>query len=96
MTEEQAHSVIQILNEECNSNIAGYNVDAFISYFTKKDGLNKEWRFMGALGFGGKCKFNSNFQHPYVDCYREHETPEILDMITKANDRLADLFAKAP
>jgi hypothetical protein len=49
----------------------------------------REWRFQGALGFGGK--FWANGGEWYVNCYREDETPERRAMITQANEALRDL-----
>ena len=48
-----------------------------------------EYRFIGALGFGGKFWINDG--RLYVTCYREDETPERLAMIERANRRLAEL-----
>lgn len=53
----------------------------------------REWRFCGALGFGGKLR-DRRFTYDglprfYVDCYREDETPERRKMIDAANARLA-------
>ena len=90
LTEEQAHEAIKILNEECRANIRPRDEYGFIHYVTKEDEWrNKEWRFQGALGFGGKFRVNNSKPHPYVDCYREDETPERLKMIERANARLA-------
>ena len=50
-----------------------------------------EYRFCGALGFGGKFRYDPFDNRWYVDCYREDETPERLAMIEQANRRLADL-----
>lgn len=46
-----------------------------------------EFRFQGALGFGGKIWHNDH--RVYVSCYREDETPEILAVIDSTNARLA-------
>ena len=68
----------------------------FIYHFTKSPPPG-EWRFSGALGFGGKLH-----THPgwwvnsdrcwvmYVDYYREDETPERRNAMEKANARLAE------
>lgn len=88
LTEEQALAAIEILNEECAANIKPDRDYGFTRYVTDPKHPDKEWRFMGALGFGGKFRINHNKPHPYVDCYREHETPERLEMIRRANERL--------
>lgn len=49
-----------------------------------------EYRFVGALGFGGKLWANSG--RVYVTCYREDETPERLAFIEGANADL-EVFA---
>ncbi len=47
----------------------------------------KEWRFRGLFGFGGKYRSEKNT----VDCYREDETPELLEVIIKINLELKKL-----
>lgn len=93
ITEAQARAVRQILVEEC-----GMSPDdgrcSFVRIISDTTADCREWRFGGALGFGGKFK-NWN-ETPYVDCYREHETPERLAMLDRANARLADLFRAEP
>ena len=93
---EQGRAVLKILVEEC-----GYRVidprdgEAFVRSIT--DNECREYRFWGALGFGGKFRNNGNCDNtPHVDCYREHETPARLAMIERANARLAELFADHP
>jgi len=88
MTEEQAREAIKIINEECAANIDDRDAYSFISYVTKEEHGYREWRFIGSLGFGGKFRVNSDRPHPYVDCYREDETPSRLDAIKRANKRL--------
>src|ERR1700738_5082838 len=90
ITEAQARAVLKILVEEC-----GYRVidprdgDMFVYRVTRE---YHEYRFMGALGFGGKFRNNGNRDNtPYVDCYPEDETPARLRMIEAANVRLAVL-----
>jgi hypothetical protein len=96
LTKEQALAAIEILNEECEANIRRPYDYGFISYVTSDDDRRKEWRFQGALGFGGKFRINHNKPHPYVDCYPEHETPERLAMIERANARLALISVDPP
>jgi len=94
LTPEQADAVYTILVEECGADDATYARDSFVRYMTD-DSVVKEWRLIGDLGFGGKCRINSNHPLPYVDCYPEHETPERLAMIAKANERITALFTPA-
>jgi hypothetical protein len=96
ITKEQAIAARQILVEEC-----GFRPDdgrcSFVALvsapITRWAHACHEYRFMGALGFGGKFRNNGNQNNtPHVDCYQEDETPERLKMIDAANVRLAELF----
>jgi hypothetical protein len=95
ITEPQARAVIKILVEECGHHVIDQrDVDSFVRGIMKPD--CHEWRFCGALGFGGKFRNNGNHDDtPYVDCYPEHETPARFAMIERANARLAELFREA-
>lgn len=98
ITDQQARTALKILIEECGHRVIDpRDGEAFVSGVTGKHrGPCREWRFMGALGFGGKFRNNGNHNNtPYVDCYPEHETPARLEMIAKANARLAELFSTA-
>ncbi len=46
-----------------------------------------EWRFCGWLGFGGKYRSDYNA----VDCYKEDETAEIVEIIKKTNLELSKI-----
>lgn len=59
----------------------------FIHYQIEKDYQGKEWRFGGALGFGGKYWTDTNC----VSCYSEDETPKRLKLINKINRMLKDV-----
>jgi hypothetical protein len=93
---DQALAIRAVLVEEC-----GYRVhdryDQFVDSIRTDAGKKHvchEYRFMGALGFGGKFRNNGNQNNtPHVDCYREDETPDRLAMIERANARIARLFA---
>jgi hypothetical protein len=96
ITKEQAITARQILVEEC-----GFRPDdgrcSFVALvsadITRWAHACHEYRFCGALGFGGKFRNNGNRDNtPYVDCYHEDETPARLKMIEAANVRLAELF----
>lgn len=50
-----------------------------------------EFRFQGALGFGGKVFYSR--RKVWVSCYSEDSTPEREAMIRRANERLAELVA---
>jgi len=88
ITETQAMAVRKILVEECGMHPDHDDRCAFAYHVTRSDHPCMEYRFMGSLGFGGGNHNNT----PHVDCYREHETPERLAMIERANSRLAELF----
>jgi hypothetical protein len=49
----------------------------------------REFRFQGALGFGGKVWASRG--RVYVTCYPEHENTRRHEMIERANARLAEL-----
>lgn len=91
MTEEQVREAIRVINEECRARIDDREARSLIHYFTKSGRDGREWRFQGALGFGGKLRVNSNRECPYVDCYSEDVTAERFAMIEKANARLAQI-----
>jgi len=85
LTEEQARGVWQVLQEECG---AGFLLDSqleFVHHATRRSPL--EFRFQGALGFGGKV-YLPDYR---VSCYREDETAARRARIDRANARLAQL-----
>ena len=96
ITKAQAIAARQILVEECGlrPDDGRCSFVALVSAnITRWSHACHEFRFMGALGFGGKFRNNGNRNDtPYVDCYPEHETAERLAMIERANVRLAELF----
>lgn len=95
ITKAQAIAARQILVEECGLR-PDDGRDGFVRTVSSPEQDCREYRFMGALGFGGKFRNNGNRNNtPYVDCYPEHETPERLRMIERANARLAELFGGA-
>lgn len=83
MTEDQKTQVWGILVEECGA------MDSAREQFWTHWPDCVEFRFMGALGMGGKVW--STGGRVYVSCYREDETPDRLDMIRVANERLAQV-----
>ncbi|MEP0323249.1 hypothetical protein [Bauldia litoralis] len=97
ISREQAEAACQILVEECGHRQTDDGYNDFVETVRTDGGRRhvcNEYRFMGRLGFGGKFRNNGNRNNtPYVDCYREHETPERLAMIERTNERLAVLFA---
>lgn len=96
INEQEAAAVLAILKEECGW-VDPYDGRGFCRAILAPHPADKricqEYRFMGALGFGGKFRNNGNNNNtPYVDCYPEHRTPKIDAMIARANERLAALF----
>jgi hypothetical protein len=83
--------ILRILIEECGWNPSETNREMFAYHYDKADHGPLEYRFMGALGWGGKLHMDGD--RLYVTCYRENETPERLAMIERANRRLAELVA---
>lgn len=89
MTEAIARQVYGILVEECGA--PGNDLNAFFQAYTAGGHARTptEWRFSGALGFGGK--FWSSWT---VSCYPEDENVERRRLILNANLRLAELFRR--
>lgn len=81
----------QILGEECRNRDDPWERDySFVRYLAEdKLGFGHEYRFQGALGFGGK--FYNDYFSWRVDYYPENETPERIEMRKHANERLAAL-----
>ena len=92
LTEEQARRSLTILIEECGHRVLDpRDGEAFVRAVVKGC---MEYRFIGALGFGGKFRNNDNHENtPHVDCYREDESPARRKMIAAANARIAEIFA---
>lgn len=87
LTAEQANAIFDILVQECGVRDDEYSRADFV--MAQVSEYIREWRFSGNLEFGGK--FRRDNGRLYVNCYREHETPERLEIIEKANKRLAAL-----
>jgi hypothetical protein len=92
LTEQQAKAMHDVLVAECGASPDDqYGVlQAFLRYATQTPRLGAlEWRFCGALGFGGKWYWDG--RRAYVSCYPEDRTPEREAMVERANARLAAL-----
>lgn len=61
--------------------------EAFTFLIVSEGRRLEEWRFQGHLGFGGKFWQNTMT----VNCYREDETPERLNVIYATNYHLTQL-----
>lgn len=94
LSQETAHAVYDILVEECGASESQRPEFVHHQVTSRVD----EWRFMGALGFGGKF-WRNHGRLPggtwgevwYVTCYPEDSTPEREAMIRTANWRLTGL-----
>jgi hypothetical protein len=82
-------AILQVLVEECGWRPSDSDREMFTYHYDTADHQPLEYRFIGALGFGGKLWMQG--EHLYVSCYQEDETPERLTMIERANKRLAEL-----
>jgi hypothetical protein len=85
-----ANAIYDILAEECG---ARGQRGSFAEWAGRDGACLWEFRFQGALGFGGKFRADGRGDHWRVDCYSEDRTPERDAMIERANARLADLEA---
>jgi hypothetical protein len=92
ISENDAKAVAQILREDCGWFADDRDEWEFVHHVTK--GCD-EYRFIGALGFGGKFRNNGNRDDtPYVDFYPEDATPERERRALRANKKLAELFRR--
>lgn len=79
-------AIWQILVDECGVRDRSDDYLQFKHHWPKC----REFRLNGKLGFGGKVWASGD--NWYVTCYREHETPERLAMMARANERLGRLY----
>lgn len=87
MTSEQANAVYGILVEHCGA--TDRQREGFV--YDQSTQVLPEYRFQGALGFGGKFRRNGWEDRWYVNCYPEDLTDERRKMIDAANEALAEL-----
>lgn len=82
-----------VLVEECGASESGREMFLAMADEVRRE-APVEYRFQGALGFGGKFRMSHGIGgrlFMYVDCYPEDEMPERREMIARANRRLARL-----
>jgi hypothetical protein len=84
LSADTANEIYDILIATCRAQES--NRDQFVRYLGEKHD-HYEFRFCGALGFGGKL-YLDRFSGLRVDCYREDRTPERESMIADANSAL--------
>lgn len=99
ITAVQANAVYDVLVEHCGANddLGGPDWsltprDEFVFHQTRE--VQREYRFQGRLGFGGKFYRDGSWDHWRVGCSREDVTPERQQMIDAANAALAELRAR--
>lgn len=88
-SDQLRQAVWEILREECGA--ADEQPPDFVQW-----PACREYRFMGALGFGGKVWWSPHyypdaFPSFFVNYYPENQTPERDGMVAAANSRLANL-----
>lgn len=88
LTIDEAKAVYEVLVEHCGYTDRPHERAQFISNVTR--GGFMEYRFIGAMGFGGK--FWSSHHRWYVTLYREHETDDRIRRRDRANALLAALY----
>ncbi len=90
MNKQRAGEVFDVLVREAGAR-EGWR-ESFVSYFADGDKQPKGFRFMGSLGFGGKCWLDPWHTPPvYVSCYREEETVARTQTIERTNAAIASL-----
>jgi len=84
-------TIYDVLVRECGAQDNESMRGQWAAFWKRAESAN-EFRFMGALGFGGKV-WVGRHEPPYVTCYPEDETASRQAMIEAANVALADLEA---
>ncbi len=92
--EATLRAIYEILIRTCGAYDAA---DAYLQFIVAADRFSAlhsfEYRFQGSLGFGGKV-WLYNGDYPYVNCYREDQTPERKKAIAQADQALRELIQK--
>jgi len=93
ITPEIAEQAYSILVEECGASDDQWERTRFVKTVSEEDRTAIEYRFHGALGFGGKFRQDRGLDgQPRVTCYPEHLTVERSLMMERANGRLKSLL----
>ncbi len=91
LTEAEAHAIYDVLVQHAGEHDPdGYERRAFVYNQTRR--FCGEYRFQGALGFGGKFWRSDGWR---VNCYPEDRTPERESVIEATNTALSGLYAAA-
>lgn len=90
ITEKTANKIYDVLVEHCGKHEHDeHDRQSFVWHVTDEKQRWTEWRFQGALGFGGKVWNSGGF---YVSCYSEDNSPERRSMIRAANAELGAIY----
>lgn len=92
ISSDLAKEIWQVLVDHAHASNDGVDQETFVQYATGLADI-KEYRFKGALGFGGKVRLNH--ARWSVDCYPEDANPERVRMIEATNQALAELKDRA-
>lgn len=85
--------VYDILVEHANALNSEIDKNIFVDAYTKPTLIpNIEYSFIGKLGFGGK--FYNNCGRIYINCYKEDETEERINIVNNVNTLLQDVLDK--
>lgn len=87
LTDAEADAVYALLVEHCGAYDREGSREMFVYHATRGC---REYRFMGALGFGGK--FYNDGRTWRVGCYPEDMTADRAERIDRANVALAKLY----
>ncbi len=95
LTAAEAHAIYDLLVAHAGANGDNWERDSFVQHQTAT--FEREWRFQGSLGFGGKFRRQRTWIGPdlverwYVDCHPEHLTDVRAAAIEATNAALAEL-----
>jgi hypothetical protein len=93
LTEAEANAVYDILIQTCGAlkeDDGTHGRSAFMKMMTQKHWNVKEFRFCGALGYGGKIHFDG--WELKVSCYPENMNPQRRQMIEMTNGKLKNIL----
>jgi hypothetical protein len=95
LTPQQADAAYTVLVLHAGANDDAADREAFVFHVAHPLRPCEEYRFCGALGWGGKFRNDGNNQGvPYVDFYAEHHTERRRIMAQETNFALRELFAR--
>lgn len=94
ITEDLAGRIYAVLVETCGARVLDVHERPWCMTYIANNGEDREWRFKGSLGFGGKIYIDANGDCR-VDCYPDDKTPERQRMIDAAMVALKELAGAA-